>query len=131
MNAATRQIRVTKKYPTHSLSPDQVQFVEALFRLRTTPKASKPTPKRRPDLLNTEAAAAYLGVSRRTLEDWRTKVDAAGNVLGPKITRSGGRVFYRTADLDAFQTAETHLTAGQVRLKQQRRKPRRVTSRTP
>lgn len=92
------------------------------------PVSKRAAPARRPDLLTTRAAAEYLGVSPRTLEDWRTKADATGVVQGPKVTRSGGRVFYRIADLDAFQAAETHLTAGQVRLKQQRRKVRRVTS---
>lgn len=49
MNVVAQQIRVTKKYPTHSLSPDQVAYVEALLRLRTKgtpPKAPAPAPTR-------------------------------------------------------------------------------------
>lgn len=45
---------------------------------------------------NTVEAAGYLGISRKTLEDWRWRR------LGPAYARLGRRVIYRKADLDAF-----------------------------
>ena len=41
-------------------------------------------------------AAAYLGVSPRTLENWRASGD------GPDYARLGARVVYRIVDLDKF-----------------------------
>jgi hypothetical protein len=41
-------------------------------------------------------AAAYLGVSAKTMANW------GGRGLGPASIRVGGRRFYRIADLDAF-----------------------------
>ena len=50
--------------------------------------------KRRHD---TESAAKYLGTSVSTLTKWRS------SGKGPRyIKRSGGRVFYDEADLDAY-----------------------------
>lgn len=47
-------------------------------------------------LLTTAEAAAFLGMSVRTLEGWRTKI------LGPVYLHVGGRVRYRVADLEAW-----------------------------
>lgn len=46
--------------------------------------------------LNRRDAAAYLGLSPRTLANWGVRG------LGPASLRVGGRRFYRIADLDAF-----------------------------
>jgi excisionase family DNA binding protein len=56
----------------------------------------------RSDLLNTEQAAAYLGVTMRTLEVWRcTKRHAI-----PYI-KVGRLVKYRKTDLDAWLIEQT------------------------
>ena len=54
-----------------------------------------------PILMNTEQAAAYLGIqSYRTLEAWRY---ARNGVVGPPWVQVSGRsVRYRKADLDAW-----------------------------
>lgn len=52
-------------------------------------------------LLDTRAAAAYLALSPRTLEKWRTRG------TGPAYSRIGRRVVYRRDDLDAFVAART------------------------
>jgi predicted DNA-binding transcriptional regulator AlpA len=49
----------------------------------------------KPELLNTGDAAAYLGISRGTLEHWRTESPPKG----PPYVRLGFQVRYRTADL--------------------------------
>lgn len=46
----------------------------------------------------TEEAAAYLGLSAGTLENWR----AAANKEGPGYCKPSGRVYYRVSDLDAW-----------------------------
>ena len=52
---------------------------------------------RMPDtLLNTADAAAYLCLSRRTLENWRVRGG------GPRFHKFGDRVLYAQADLDAW-----------------------------
>lgn len=46
--------------------------------------------------LNTEEAAAYLGIKRNTLEVWRCKHK------GPRYSKIGTRVLYDVNDLEAF-----------------------------
>ena len=41
-------------------------------------------------------AAAYLNLSRRTLQKWRELAK------GPRVTRMGGAIRYNVRDLDAF-----------------------------
>ncbi len=43
-----------------------------------------------------EQAGAYIGVSPRTMDRWRTEG------RGPKFSRVNGRVVYRLKDLEAF-----------------------------
>lgn len=43
-----------------------------------------------------EQAGAYIGVSPRTLDRWRTEG------RGPKFSRVNGRVVYRMKDLETF-----------------------------
>jgi excisionase family DNA binding protein len=50
----------------------------------------------RPIRVPTKIAAKYLGVSVRTLEDWRAKGK------GPTFRKIGYRVRYEISDLDAF-----------------------------
>ena len=50
-------------------------------------------------LLSTRDAAAYLALSPRTLEKWRTRG------VGPAYSRIGRRVVYRRDDLDKFVAA--------------------------
>jgi excisionase family DNA binding protein len=47
-------------------------------------------------LLTTEEAASALGLSRRTLEDWRLRG------CGPRFVRLGGAVRYRPSELSRF-----------------------------
>ncbi len=55
------------------------------------------------DLLNTAAAAAELGLSRRTLEAWRLRGQ------GPPFLRVGPRrVAYARRDLDAWLLRHRH-----------------------
>lgn len=49
--------------------------------------------------LNTEEAAAYLGIKSNTLEVWRCKHK------GPRYSKLGSRVLYDVDDLEAFFTA--------------------------
>lgn len=49
-----------------------------------------------PVRVTTKVAAEYLGVSVRTLEDWRAKGS------GPKYVRIGHRIRYEVGELDAF-----------------------------
>lgn len=46
--------------------------------------------------LNSANAAAYLGVSRKTMALWRHQRD------GPDFYKLGGRIFYFRRDLDAW-----------------------------
>lgn len=50
--------------------------------------------------LSTAQAAHYLGLSQRTLEDWR------GEGLGPRSRRHGRFVRYHIDDLDAWSKGE-------------------------
>lgn len=52
-----------------------------------------------PAFLKTPDAAAYLGLSRRTLEKWR------GAGKGPRYSRLGRSVVYAVSDLDDFARA--------------------------
>ena len=47
-------------------------------------------------VLTTHHAAEYLGVSRRTVEDWRRRG------VGPRYAKVGRAVRYRVEDLDAW-----------------------------
>lgn len=49
--------------------------------------------------LNTEEAAAYLGIRPNTLEVWRCKHK------GPRYSKIGTRVLYDVDDLESFFTA--------------------------
>jgi len=71
---------------------DKVARLEARIRdLERQCRAPSPS-----DLLDTEAAAGYLGVSRRTVEGWRYKGTGPAHI--------GGRpVLYRREDLKAWQ----------------------------
>ena len=51
--------------------------------------------------LEPKAAAAYLNVSVRCLEEWRKRG------TGPKWRKVGKRVFYSVSDLDAYRDHET------------------------
>jgi excisionase family DNA binding protein len=51
----------------------------------------------KPELLDTESAAEYLGLKGHTLEVWRS----TGRYDLPFV-RLGRRIKYRRADLDAF-----------------------------
>ncbi len=62
--------------------------------------------------LNTEEAAAYLGIRPNTLEVWRTKKK------GPKYSKIGSRVLYDLNDLETYfisQSIHTIDTAPQLR----------------
>jgi hypothetical protein len=48
------------------------------------------------DLLDTEAAAAYLGLSPLTMSRWRCQL------LGPSYVKFGNRVKYARADLEEY-----------------------------
>ena len=52
-----------------------------------------------PVRVTTKVAAEYLGVSVRTLEDWRAKDK------GPKYVRIGNRIRYEISELEAVVTA--------------------------
>jgi hypothetical protein len=51
------------------------------------------------ELLDTEPAAAELGISRRTMEAWRRVADR-----GPRFIKVGNKVKYRRLDLLEFLT---------------------------
>jgi len=52
-----------------------------------------------PVRVTTKVAAEYLGVSVRTLEDWRAKEK------GPKYVKIGHRIRYELSELEAVITA--------------------------
>lgn len=54
-----------------------------------------------PAFLKTPEAAAYLGLSPRSLEYWRYRGK------GPRYSRLGRAVVYAVADLDEFARANT------------------------
>lgn len=49
--------------------------------------------------LDRDTAAAYLGLKRKTLDNWRTQG------RGPRYVKFGARVLYPVAELDAFAAA--------------------------
>lgn len=49
--------------------------------------------------MNNAQAASYLGISKATLNGWRTRRK------GPPYLKLGERVFYRREDLDEFISA--------------------------
>lgn len=59
----------------------------------------------KPELLNTGDAANFLGISRGTLEHWRTHTPPKG----PAYVRLGHQVRYRTADLATWIEANVVL----------------------
>ena len=65
-----------------------------------TENHSPPSRASSPDVtrtyLTTKVAARHLGLSHRTLEDWRLRGG------GPRYRRFGRRVMYAVHDLDAF-----------------------------
>lgn len=61
-------------------------------------------PAHQGELIDTEPAAAYLGLSPKTLEAWRTIKTKDVRRSIPFI-RLGGRVKYRRRDLDAWLEA--------------------------
>lgn len=64
---------------------------------RVRSKAAEPNAAARPVVLDTDAAARYLGVSKSTLKVWRKKK------IGPRWTMRGARlVGYRPDDLERF-----------------------------
>ena len=56
----------------------------------------------------TARAAAYLGLSRRTLDGYRVSGD------GPAFHRFGNRVRYRRADLDAWAARRRATTTAEA-----------------
>lgn len=64
----------------------------------SSPGISAPNPAPSP-LMHPDDAAAFLCVSRRTLDRWRF------DGTGPAFIKLGGAVRYRRADLDAFIAA--------------------------
>ncbi|WP_447941610.1 helix-turn-helix transcriptional regulator [Brevundimonas mediterranea] len=63
-----------------------------------------------PILLNTKQVARILGVSHRTLEDWRRKGG------GPKFVMFGRMVRYRRSDIAAYLSRPTFQNTGEAAL---------------
>ena len=61
-----------------------------------------------PEFIDTRQAAAWLGLSHRTLEGYRV----SGG--GPAFHRFGNRVRYRRADLDAWAAKRGAITTAQA-----------------
>ena len=61
-----------------------------------------------PEFLDTQQAAAWLGLSHRTLEGYRV----SGG--GPAFHRFGNRVRYRRSDLDAWAAERRANTTAQA-----------------
>lgn len=61
--------------------------------------------KRSPSAMDSRAAAAFLGMSEQTLRRWRC------NGFGPKYSKQGGKIMYRTEDLDTWRAHHTVLTS--------------------
>lgn len=57
-------------------------------------------PKASP-FLNTEEAASFLRIDKRTLVNWRSRGG------GPTFRKHGGRVFYHIRDLDDWSTTRS------------------------
>lgn len=74
----------------------------------TDPRLAQPQAQLGAPLLCTKKAAQMLGLSNRTLEDWRYKGD------GPVFRKLGGSVRYAVADLQAFLDAGAYSNTGQI-----------------
>lgn len=59
--------------------------------------------------LTTPQAAAYLGISPRTLEDWRLRGG------GPNFRKIGRLVRYARSDLDGFMDTNRFRNSGETR----------------
>lgn len=65
-----------------------------------------------PEPFVTEAnAAAYLKVSRRTLQRWRTEPPAGG---GPRFFKLGKRVVYRHTDLARWAESRAFTSTSEI-----------------
>lgn len=71
-----------------------------------TPDQHKAEPPVVPVLMTTVEAAAFLSVSRRTLEDWRLRGG------GPRFRKMRRLVRYHTADLIAFADQDIRANTG-------------------
>lgn len=60
------------------------------------------------ETMSTKQAGRLLGLSHRTLEDWRLKG------LGPRFLKLGRRVRYRLADIAAYQDGCTFANTGEA-----------------
>ena len=63
-----------------------------------------------PMLLSTKQAARMIGVSDRTLEDWRLRG------IGPRFVKIGRLVRYRPADVVSFVDRPTFRNTGEARV---------------
>lgn len=68
---------------------------------------------RREDLLTPEQAAEYLGLSPKTLANWRVKGAKAGEPV-LRYIRAGGRIRYRYGDLVDFIEASCRENTSQL-----------------
>ncbi len=60
-----------------------------------------------PKYINTDEAARLYGIPKKTLENWRSQK------RGPRYHKSGKRVVYRVADLEAFMAGHSIATIDQ------------------
>ena len=60
-----------------------------------------------PKYINTDEAARLYGIPKKTLENWRQQKG------GPRYHKSGKRVVYRVADLEAFMAGHSIATIDQ------------------
>ncbi len=54
-----------------------------------------------PKYINTDEASRLYGIPKKTLENWRSQK------RGPRYHKSGKRVVYRVADLEAFMAGHS------------------------
>lgn len=66
-------------------------------------------PRPIPQIYSTKEAARLLGVSHRTLEDWRNRGG------GPRYIHLGRLVRYRTVDLERFLNRMDYGNTGEAR----------------
>ena len=86
---------------------DATRVLSEVMRLTMTPVPSQTTKTATTDyddrhLLSVEDAAAFLSLSRATLNKWRVHGG------GPEFIRIGRRIFYRRATLDRFIAEKTY-----------------------
>lgn len=64
------------------------------------------------ELINARDAAAYIGVTPETLQNWRCQQ------FGPKFLKTSptrrGKVLYRTSDIAAWQEANLYCSTSEV-----------------